>query len=139
MKKIISIGFLITVLLVGYVYFFQYNKSHPDYANQKPVFQINAEKLYSDFTNNTDSKKYLGKVIQIEGIVSTIEKTDSSAVISINFEEGMFGEQGVRCTMISSDVLVKSGAKITIKGVCTGYNDTDVVLEHCITINKQKK
>ena len=136
MKKLISIGLLIAFLVVGYVYFFVYNKSHPDYANQKPDFELRAETLYNDFINNAESKKYLGKVILIKGMVSSIENTDSSAVISINFEEGMFGEQGIRCTMLSPYILIKPGTEITIKGVCSGYNKTDVLLENCSTITK---
>ncbi len=135
MKKILAIGLLVPVLVMGYVYVFVYNKSHTDYANTDPEFELKAETLYNSFTDSNDSKKYLGKVIMISGVVSSVESTDSTAVVSINFEEGMFGTQGVRCNMLSPYVLMKPGTEILVKGLCSGYNDTDVLLEYC-TIKK---
>ncbi len=138
MKNLISLVTLMIVLAIGfsYVYFFVYNKSHPDYANQKPDFELKAENLYNDFANNSKGNKYLGKVIKISGTVSEIETTDSTAVISLYFEDGMFGKQGIRCSLLSPKYLKKPGSNVILKGVCSGYNDTDVLLENCSTISK---
>lgn len=135
MKKILSIALIIAILVLGYVYVFVYNKSHIDYASAKPELELKAETLYNSFKTSDDSKKYLGKIIMISGVVSSVESTDSSAVVNITFEEGMFGSQGVRCNMLSPYVLIKPGTEILLKGLCTGYNDTDVLLEYC-TIKK---
>jgi hypothetical protein len=49
------------------------------------------------------------------------------------FDEGMFGAEGVRATFLPKyNEKVKNlilGASVTIKGYCTGYNETDVILE----------
>ena len=134
MKKIISIIVVILLLGLAYVYFFMYNKSHPDYSKMDAEYSLTAEVLYSDFTTENDSKKYLGKVLMINGVVSEIEKIDTTTIVIFNFEEGMFGNQGVRCSMSTFDESIKYGEKIKIKGLCIGYNDTDVLLEHCSVI-----
>jgi hypothetical protein len=55
------------------------------------------------------------------------------------FDEGMFGEEGVRCTMLDSqnEKMDKdhAGTEVRVKGYVTGYNDTDVILEKCSIIN----
>jgi|LGVF01.1.fsa_nt_gb hypothetical protein len=136
MKKLILIFSVISVLVFIYAYFFMYNKSHPDYASMNPDFSISAKMLYNDFSNDIEGEKYLGKIIKINGVISDIEKSDSTLVIIFNFEEGMFGDQGVRCSMIlpSLDSSLKLGSEIDLKGLCTGYNDTDVLLEYCTII-----
>jgi len=44
----------------------------------------------------------------------------------------MFGNEGVRVSMLQNEQLseITTGQNITLKGFCTGYNQTDVVLEH---------
>ena len=134
MKKIVSIIAVILLLSLAYVYFFMYNKSHPDYSKMDAEYSSTAKVIYTDFTTENDSKKYLGKVLMINGVVSEVENIDSTSIIIFNFEEGMFGNQGVRCSMSTFDKSIKSGEKIKIKGLCIGYNDTDVLLEHCSVI-----
>jgi hypothetical protein len=124
------------------VYFFVYNKPHPDYENLKPDFVINAEDLYKSFMiDKTGSEKiYNGKVLQVDGKVSKTEVNDSLAVAVFVFDQGPFGDAGIRCSFplkFRDEVkkLVPDGS-VRIKGYCTGYNDTDVILEECsFTIN----
>ena len=134
MKKIVSIIAVGLLLSLAYVYFFMYNKSHPNYSKMDAEYSLTAKVLYTDFTTENDSKKYLGKVLMINGVVSEVENIDSTTIVIFNFEEGMFGNQGVRCSMSTFDESIKSGEKINIKGLCIGYNETDVLLEHCSVI-----
>ena len=131
MKRVISIIVVIILLGFVYVYFFMYNKSHPNYSKMDAEYSLSAKILYNNFTTNNDSKKYLGKIVMIDGIVSDVEKNDSTSIIIFNFEEGMFGDQGVRCSMTNFDIHIRFGDSINIKGLCVGYNDTDVLLEYC--------
>lgn len=135
MNKIISIIAVILLLGFSYVYFFMYNKSHPNYGKMDAEYSMLAKDLYNNFTTDNDSKKYLGKILTINGTVSEVEKSDSTSVIIFNFEEGMFGNQGVRCSMAIFNETKKLGDKISVKGLCIGYNDTDVLLDHCSIVN----
>jgi hypothetical protein len=136
---------LLSIVLVGViafflVYKFVYNKPHPDYQNIKPDYTLNAKDLYNAFHDHKDAstKTYNGKVVQIEGTLTRVEAKDSMAIVVFAFNQGMFGDEGIRCTMIKklndeAASLVPSGS-VKIKGYCTGFNDTDVILEQCSVV-----
>lgn len=119
------------------VYFFVFNKPHTDYSRAVPDFDLNAAALFEEFRTNTvaSSTKYNGKVLSITGELNAVEQADSLTVAVFGFEEGMFGSEGIRCTMIpehAAEIIhIAPGTSVTLKGFCTGYNDTDVILEHC--------
>lgn len=133
---------LLIILAVGIatgviVYRFVYNKSHPDYQKELAVYTLEAKEVFNEFRTNPDeaNEKYTGTMIQVHGQLEKVEKTDSLTVAIFVLDQGMFGDEGVRCTLlpafgnkISQTDLPK---KMQIKGLCTGYNDTDVVMEHC--------
>lgn len=138
-KWITILGILAGLGLIGalIVYFFVFNKPHTDYAKATPDYDLKAATLFEEFRTNpeTSGTKYNGKVLAITGELNSVEQTDSLTVAVFGFEEGMFGSEGVRCTMIpehSGEVVrVAPGTTLTIKGYCTGYNETDVIIEHC--------
>jgi hypothetical protein len=47
----------------------------------------------------------------------------------------MFGDEGIRCVMSKKSspeaAKLKPDGITRIKGYCTGFNDTDVIMEHC--------
>ena len=137
---------LIVFLLLGigtfvYVWFFVYNKPHKDIERSKPDYVLLASDLYDHYSNglNTEIKNYNGKVLQISGVPSYVENNDSLTVVVFVFNSGMFGDEGIRCTLLPS-YSAKAGNlnledKLEIKGYCSGYNDTDVILEQCSIID----
>lgn len=143
MKKwIIIIGtlFIVGLIGIGIAYKYVYNKPHPDYDKAEPDFSITAKELYYEYANQkTESEqKYNGKVLEITGLLSKIEIHDSLVLAIFNFEEGMFGDEGIRATFLNKYIPVATALEkndiIKIKGYCTGYNDTDVILEKCSII-----
>lgn len=139
MKKSVIV-LLIFVLLLGaasYVYFFVYNKEHPEYAKLEPDFTLEARALYDEFSANSEqsSKKYNGKMILITGTPDRIEQVDSLVIAVFAFNEGMFGAEGMRCTFLPGVAQGINGLDDLqdkqIKGYCTGFNDIDVILENC--------
>lgn len=139
MKKILKIGAglaLLAILAGVYVWFYVYNKPHRDYQKAEADFVVSAETCYYQYSANTaESKQYLDKVLQVEGIPSSIESTDSTVIVVFAFNSGMFGDEGIRCTMLPNQHdqtrSLALSENISIKGYCTGYNGTDVILEHC--------
>lgn len=130
-----AIGILTAILL----YIFVYNKPHPDYAKVKPRYTLTAEELFGSYqTAASTAMDYTGAVVQISGNVSRVEAIDSLVIAVIVFQEGMFGEEGIRCTMLPGyhrkAKSIRPDQQVTIKGLCTGYNDTDVILEKCSII-----
>jgi hypothetical protein len=119
------------------VYVFVYNKPHPDYENLEAAYSLSPQELYSAYTGNKEDsqKKYNGQLIELKGALNKIETTDSLVIAVFVFNQGMFGDEGVRCTMLTKYNQVartlQPGGTVTIKGYCTGFNDTDVILEQC--------
>jgi len=142
MKKVIKITgvlFLVAVLAAAYVWFFVYNKPHRDFEKAKPVIVESARQSYQNFKTNPRAAE-AGKVIEIHGVPSGIEHSDSLVVVVFAFQKGMFGNEGVRCTVLPNyrKEAVKLSIRDTvyIKGFCSGYNGTDVILEDCSIIHK---
>jgi hypothetical protein len=138
--KIFLSLFLLSILAIVLVYIFVFNKSHPDFEKMKPDYTVTAPDLYNYFiTNRTESEtKYNGKVLAVSGTLSRIESTDSLVIAVFVFNQGIFGDEGIRCTMLPSyneeAKKLQPGGVHTIKGYCTGFSDSDVILEHCSII-----
>ena len=134
--NLILISIVIAALGIFLVYHFVWNKAKPDYAGLEPDFTVSAPELYREFTENSTaaSAKYNGKMILLTGGADRLEKVDSLVIAVYVFNEGMFGDEGIRCTFLSSvkDEITETSLKgVSIKGYCAGYNDVDVVLEKC--------
>lgn len=132
----ILLGLTFVGMLAGIgMYMFVYNKPHPDYDKAEAEYSLTASDLFYAYRENPESagQKYNGQVIEISGTLSNVELADSLVIAVFAFEEGMFGKEGVRVTMLENynEVLKKwdLSKPIKLKGYCTGYNDTDVILE----------
>lgn len=118
------------------IYFFVYNKPHPDYDQLKADYSLSAQALFQEFTtdNAAAQTKYNGKMVEITGPVSVMEPGDSLATIVFVFQKGDFGDEGIRCTLLAKynemARKLQSGSHVTIKGYCTGFTG-DVILEQC--------
>lgn len=122
------------------IYHFVINKPHPDFEKIKPDYSLNAGAFYNEFKTSKENahKLYNGKVIEITGRLSRVESADTLTIAVFVFNQGMFGDEGIRCTMLekfSADAKkLKPDGTIRIKGYCTGFNETDVIMEHCSLI-----
>jgi hypothetical protein len=140
--KIVSGLFLIGIVAVVLIYFFIYNKPHPNYEKMHADYTITAAAIYKDFTSNISDagKKYTGKVIVVTGKLSKIEVVDSLTIGVFIFNRGMFGDEGVRCTLLpkfrEQAKKIQPGGEINLKGYCTGFNDTDVIMDKCSIVSQ---
>lgn len=133
--KIIGGLAVIGILAALYIWFYVVNKPHRDYEKANPDHVVAAEELFFQFRHDkalADSL-YTGMVVQINGGLDKVESKDSIVVAVFVFDQGMFGDEGVRCIMLPDHQSALGGygigSEITIKGYCTGYNDTDVIIE----------
>ena len=128
---------IVGVVSAGLVYQFVINKPHVNFEKAKPAYIISADDLYNSFKSDRQEaeKKYNGQVVMLTGKLDKIEVADNMATGVFVFEQGMFGDEGIRCSMLLDQVaLLKStpeGSQVRLKGFLTGYNETDVILEQC--------
>jgi hypothetical protein len=125
------------LLATALVYQLVYNRQHPDYEQMDPAFILSAGELFQAYADDkvSASRRFDGKVIAIDGKLSKIEDADSMVTAVFVFRQGDFGDEGVRCTMLqkfnNDAARLQPDGEVKIKGYCTGYNDTDVILEKC--------
>lgn len=138
MKKWVKIIGFLGLLGLGaalYGYFFIYNKPHPDYLTLEADDSLTAEMLFKSFRSDAvnAAQQYNGKMLLVSGNLSQLETADSTTIAYFILGEGMFGNEGVRVSMLPSEISKlngKTGQNIQLKAYCTGFNDTDVILEH---------
>ncbi|TRZ71276.1 MAG: hypothetical protein D4R97_06945 [Bacteroidetes bacterium] len=122
------------------IYHFVINKPHPDFEKIKPDYSLNAGAFYNEFKTSKENahKLYNGKVIEITGKLARVESADTLTIAVFVFNQGMFGDEGIRCTVSKKfnpeTKKLKPDGIIRIKGYCTGFNETDVIMEHCSLI-----
>ncbi len=132
--------FVIGLISAGLVFQFVINKPHKNYEKARPAYIITAQELFDSFRNDRQvaEQKYNGTVVMLNGVLDKIEVTDDQVTGVFIFEQGMFGDEGIRCTMLPShSSSLKSfdeGTEIRLKGFLAGYNETDVILEQCSVI-----
>lgn len=136
MRNIVfTLGCFLVVMLAG-VLLYLYNKPPRNVAGETGI-PVTATELYQKFTSNEmqANQAYLNKVLQVSGQVLEIKHTHHAGkVVVLNTGDPMFG---VACTLDNLQTLekaVKPGARIVVKGVCTGYL-TNVVLTHGYLMN----
>jgi type II secretory pathway pseudopilin PulG len=135
LKIIIALG-IIGIIAAGLGYKFVYNKPHKNYEKAEPEYTMRADKIFAEYKSakKEAEQKYNGRVLLITGELSKIEKPDSLTIAIFVLDEGMFGDEGIRFTLLpnhSSDIHSFVNKEVAIKGYCTGYNDTDIILEKC--------
>lgn len=133
--KIILALAVIGILAALYVWFFMYNKPHRDYQKATPDHELAAEELYLQYRQDKKlaDSLYTGMVVQINGDLQKVESRDTISIIVFVFDQGMFGDEGIRCILLPGQEKMIADLRmeeaVIVKGYCTGYNDTDVILE----------
>ncbi len=134
--KILIILVVAGIIGGGVVYKFIYNKPHPDYEMEPASHKLSAEALFDAYLQNPDQAgdEYNGEMVEISGEFDKLEESDGILTVVFAFDEGMFGPEGVRVTMLekfNDSIRGHSKAEeIRLKGFCSGYNGTDVVMEN---------
>ncbi len=137
MRKIIITIVVLGILGALYGWFFVYNKPHKNFEDARVDMALPATKLYNEYVSGTGNQ-YNGKVLKLTGTVKKMDDEDSLITLVFVFNEGMFGDEGIRCTFLPKyNPKLKSFSypkQMQIKGFCAGYNGTDVVMEYCSLI-----
>lgn len=145
MKRIILLLVVIVVLAAAWYGYKLYTGKVKSLTEVKADTTITAEDLITAFEKDSAAanKQYLGKILEVNGNVKSVEKEDNTATIILGKEGSL---ASVRCSMDSAFVpqaaTIANGTAVTIKGHCTGYMadeliGSDVILNRCVFTTKQ--
>ena len=132
-KYLITAAILLLLIIIWGLY--QFNRPHTSTAGLHADYSLTAVELFDNFQKDeaAANKKYLGKVIEIRGMISSIQTGANN--ISILMEASPAG--GVNCSCSNDGAgsfrNLKKGDTLTIKGRCTGFL-MDVNLVDCAPV-----
>jgi hypothetical protein len=133
---------LVAAVVAWYVYK-EYNRKKEDTALLKSEYTLQAVSLIKEFEINDSiaGKKYLDKIIQVDGIVKDIIKDEAG------FNSVILGDttsmSSVRCSLDSlhnkEANRLQRGKQAVMKGICVGFNadellGSDVILIRCVLV-----
>jgi hypothetical protein len=134
MKKQILIVIVVLGALVAAYGYYMYNKPVSSLENQKAALSLSANKLLSDYEEDEvqANKIYLDKILEVAGEVDKIEYANGKTSVYLVTENMM---SSIICEMEKSntELKIKKGENISVKGLCSGYL-MDVVLVRCLII-----
>lgn len=141
MRKIFVI--FLSVLLAGAIaaFFFYtkvYNKPHKDLSKATADYVLSTEEIINDFKSDEPSanEKYLDKVVQVKGLIRSMDTTNGHGVITLRNGNGI---ESVICNMDPAEnqkiLGLEAGQTIEAKGICTGFL-LDVMLVRAVIVNK---
>lgn len=147
-KKIIRYVLLSLIIVIAaaalYIYK-EYNRTHKDTARLKADYTVSAASFVQEFEKNEkgSNEKYWDKVVEVEGMVKDLSKDDKGFLSVVLGDTSSMSS--VRCSVDSSHTseanLLKKGDKVTVKGICTGFNadellGSDVILVRSVIDQK---
>jgi type II secretory pathway pseudopilin PulG len=132
MKRTILIIIIVIILAAVAVYLYVFRKTEASVASREADYSVTANDLVNAFETdeNAANVKYLDKVVKVQGTVAEINENNNEISVILR-EPGT--TSGVTCSFDESALKkdrLKSGQKVFIKGICTGYL-MDVVLNRC--------
>ena len=140
MKRTILFVLLAVVLVLAFYGYREYVRKNKNLADVAAEETVTAPELIRAF--ETDSaganKKYLGKIVAVQGTVKSVEAEPNAATIILGEAGSM---SSVRCSMdtlqAKQAASVKAGQPLTMKGELSGFNKdellgSDVILNRCV-------
>lgn len=135
-KRILLIVFLVGLVAAYFVYD-NFLKTAPAMKRLDAEYQVNAVPFYTEFDENEEAAnvKYLNKIVEVKGIVESVETPEGSLPI-ISLKTDGFGV--VKCTMesvLDEDDLaqLKLNATVVLRAECIGVL-LDVLLIRAIIV-----
>jgi len=141
MKKLLTIGLIfaaIGLVASALVWKFYVNKPHEDIEKATPAYSMTTEGIWDQYNTNRKvaDSLYNSQVIELSGSLNRIDKNDSLvSVIFVMAADSMFGDKTIACQMYKkyneAAAALAIGTKVKIKGVCVGFDDTDIKFNKC--------
>ena len=137
-KKYAWLVALVVVAAFAYAYH-EYTRKPADLSSVRPEAQIDAEALVQLYERDEQqaNKLYLGKAIDVTGIVSEISgQKDSAVSVMLGSKDDMHRVSCLLSMQQAEDAgKIKTGSLVSLRGICTGYL-LDVELNRCVIVKQ---
>lgn len=136
--KIILLATALIVIAAGA--YFYVNRKTQSLTESRAYYKISAIKFLEEYSSDQllSDKKYLGKIIQVDGNLKDIEKDDKGFLTFVLGD--LTSMSSVRCSIDTMLVIDESaypvGTAVSLKGECTGFNADDLGLGADIVLNR---
>ncbi len=137
-KKIL-IGLLILLLAGAGIAWYIFTEKFTDTAKQKPDFSVNAMNFIKEFQQNDSlaNKKYIAKIVVVNGVVSAIETADTTA--NIKFVDAATGHYIIFAFQqqhLADAKKLQQRQTVSIKGSCSGGTYSEILGIQYITFKR---
>lgn len=132
-KKSVILFVLVIIIVGGAIGYYMWNKE-PEKIEDVDVAAISIEELTNAYeTDETAAnEKHLNKALKVTGTVSGTETNQDGKLLVILTGDNTTSE--VQCTMRDAEDKADEGAKVTVKGFCSGSNMFGVLLTDCVIV-----
>jgi len=148
-KLTIAIAVLLVLAAFGIYGWKEYHRRNTDLAEVTASFNVHANDLIREFEANDSAatKKYIGKVVAVEGQLKKIDKDEEGFYTMVLGDSSSMSS--VRCAIDSAHASDASGlqplSSVKVKGYFTGYEKdetgllgSDVKLNRCVVVRNEK-
>lgn len=124
------------ILVTSVICLLIYYKPHRSVRKEKAAFRLSVSELVDSFSQDEAraNSLYLGKVLEVEGMLKEIILNDSTLVLLLGDSTQM---TGVSCYLQKDQkdkyTTLKRGESVQVKGICNGML-LDIVLDKCILL-----
>jgi uncharacterized ion transporter superfamily protein YfcC len=136
--KIIILAMVLAVIAAGA--YFYVNRKTQSLNDSRADFEIKANKFLEEYNADQvlSDKKYLGKIIQVDGNLKDIERDNKGFLTFVIGDSTSMSS--IRCSIDTTTVIDESaypiGSAVSIMGECTGFNADDLGLGADIVLNR---
>ena len=142
-KWILKILFLIVPVAISYLAFSQIKEAQ---VSEKTVatntlkadFTVDALQLINEFVtaDTASNAKYRNKVLLVNGLVSELNATDSTATLSMADSTGSYAIFDFEKEQAAKVKILKVGDKVAVKGLCSGSIYSDIMETQTISFKQ---
>ena len=131
MKKILYFGAVVIIFSLAYYAYNMYFRSHVSVLELQPDYSLSAVELFEKYdTDETEADKlYLGKLIEVVGVINEIDNDPSSYKLYLDTGDLM---SSIQCDFgrAANSENIEIGQTIKVRGFCSGKL-IDIVLNKC--------
>jgi len=128
-KKVL-IGVLVLIAVGGAVAWYILTEKFSDTSAQKADYSVNATDFIKEFekSDSLANKKYIEKIITVNGTVSEVEAADTTANIKfVDSTNGSYIIFAFQQQHMAEAKQLKQGDKVSIKGSCSGGTYSEIL------------